>query len=104
MKIRLSELRKIVREEIQALSKTPKDDKAYQNIMSLISSALGNSPEAQKIGTDLSTAFKNKTPAKPPVSTPPSPSTLSMTSVAQQGQKQGTKLGTDQTISMRSVR
>ena len=77
MKIRLSELRKIIREEISSIvNEGPEDDQAYEKIMAMITSALGDSPETKKMGSELHGAFQAKR-------TETTPGTLSMKSIAQ---------------------
>lgn len=99
MKIRLSELRQLIREELdQIFEGTKEDEESYQKIMAMISTSLGDTPETKKLGSELHLAFQTK---KKDI-----PSTLSMKSVAQPTQAptepQGTKPG--QTISMKSIR
>lgn len=97
MKIRLSELRQIIREEIEStrepVDETAEDDAQFQKIMSMITSTLGSTPAADKLGLDLKRAFAGKNTQKNPTS-------LSMTSVAR---KPTPSLPGD-TISMRSTR
>jgi hypothetical protein len=105
MKIRLSELRQIVREEIARVVSegSPEEDQAqYEKIMAMITGALGDSPETQKFGTELQGAFKSKV-------SPSTPDTITMNSVAQQPSPTATTPSkpatpTGPTIRMRSVR
>lgn len=61
MKIKISELRQLIREEITGIVEGPnEDDMAYQKIMQMITAALGDSPETKKMGSDLHGAFQTK--------------------------------------------
>lgn len=104
MKIRLSELRQLIREEIvSAVNEASEDDAAYQKIMGMITGALGDSPETQKLGADLQGAMRSKSATVPATSSPtPTGQTLSMKSVASTTPKPVAKPG-EETISMKSI-
>ncbi len=94
MKIRLSELRQIVQEEIKNITEDQQQDQSsYDQIMSLINSEIGNTPESQKIANDILTAIQKKKV----------PNTLSMKSLAQDSNTPQTS-PTQQTLSMKSIR
>ena len=99
MKIRQSTLRQIIREEIsRIINEGPEEDNAsYEKIMAMITSALGDSPETKKMGSQLQGAFQTKkqdqvpgtmqmkSVARPPTAppTPQSPNDITMNSIAQ---------------------
>ena len=96
MKLRLSELRQIIREELESASvviESAEDEAQFQKIMAMITTSLGQTPEVDRLGADLKRAIAGKKKDDP--------NTLSMTSIAK---PQSTSPEPGQTISMRSIK
>ncbi len=73
MKITVSALRKIIKEELK--HKTPEDEASYKKIMDLIHSVLGDTPKTKEIAGELEIAMSEPEEDRP--------QTISMKSIAQ---------------------